>query len=69
MNPNEWMVPIALLLMLAPIVAQANGSKRTKERDNICEDEDTDEDYEDMLSFSSASSRHLERRLYPVSAP
>lgn len=69
MNPNEWMVPIALLLMLAPIVAQANGSKRKNQRVRIIEEEDTGDASEDMPPLPPASPRHGERSLYPVSAP
>lgn len=70
MSPNEWIVPIALLLMLAPLFAKTAGPVQDAIWDHYSEDEDTTEGVEEITPLSSAPlSRHGEYLRYPVSAP
>ena len=74
MSPNVWIVPIALLLMMAPLFAPTQGPVRDAIRDNYSEDNIEDkesaEGVEGITTLSSApSSLQGDYQLYPVSAP
>lgn len=70
MSLNEWIVPIALLLMLAPLFAKTPGPVQEAIQDHYSEEGEFPEDAEDTASLPSTPlPLHGECLCYPVSAP
>lgn len=70
MNPNELLLPVALVLMLVPIVAQINARTTEYGQVEISEIEDTAADTESR-SFGSPPLRieRIRHRPGPVRSP